>query len=441
MRKTVALNELVTLQRGFDLPKSDRKNGSFPVIASTSIGGYHDSFKVKGPGVVIGRSGSIGGGQFIEQDFWPLNTTLWVKDFKGHDERFIYYLMKSIDFSVFNVGSGVPTLNRNHLSSLNVRLFSQTEEIIISDILGALDDKIELNQKTNQTLEQIAQAIFKSWFVDFDPVIDNALEQGKLLPEALAKRAEQRKAVRAQQAKGELPSLPKDLRQRFPSDFVFSDELGWVPKGWEIGKLKDIASVKAGYAFKSKSFQDNGAAVLKIKNINSDRTVDTQDCRCIPDDLVSKYNEYVLRDGDIIMAMTGATVGKFGLLTLSDDRNYLLNQRVALLRELKSENSCSNFLYSYLLTNAIDEMVSNLAQGSAQPNASANDIENIKMVAPDRAVIDIYKTHTSAMFEKINSSRKESQTLSELRDTLLPKLISGELRIPDAEKLAADAGL
>ncbi len=93
---------------------------NIPVIASTGIGGYHNETKVNAPGVVIGRSGSIGGGQYITVDFWPLNTTLWVKDFKGHHPRYVYYLLKSIDFSQFNVGSGVPTLNRNHLSGVLV---------------------------------------------------------------------------------------------------------------------------------------------------------------------------------------------------------------------------------------------------------------------------------------------------------------------------------
>ena len=90
----IPLNEFVTLQRGFDLPKGDRIEGSIPVVASTGVGGHHNEAKVTAPGVVIGRSGSIGGGQYIQDDFWPLNTTLWVKDFKGHHPRFVYYYLK-----------------------------------------------------------------------------------------------------------------------------------------------------------------------------------------------------------------------------------------------------------------------------------------------------------------------------------------------------------
>ena len=118
----VKLGDVLVLQRGFDLPEKDRRFGAYPVVASTGTVGMHDKAMAQGPGVVIGRSGSLGGGQFIENDFWPLNTTLWVKDFKENHRRFCYYLLKSLNFSQFNVGSGVPTLNRNHIHPILVRL-------------------------------------------------------------------------------------------------------------------------------------------------------------------------------------------------------------------------------------------------------------------------------------------------------------------------------
>jgi type I restriction enzyme S subunit len=160
-----------------DLPVQDRTNGNYPVVASTGIVGFHTEGPVKGPGVVIGRSGSIGGGQFIDQDFWPLNTTLWVKDFKGNDPRYCYYLLKSIDFKSMNAGSGVPTLNRNHLHPMAAVKAPLKAQKAIAGVLGDLDDRITLLRETNTTLEAIAQALFKSWFVDFDPV--HAKMQGR----------------------------------------------------------------------------------------------------------------------------------------------------------------------------------------------------------------------------------------------------------------------
>jgi len=171
-----SLGEVLTLQRGFDLPEKDRKPGPFPVIASTGPVGTHEFAMVQGPGVVIGRSGSLGGGQFIKGDFWPLNTTLWVKDFKRNDRRFCYYLLKSLDLARFNAGSGVPTLNRNHIHPLPVTVPKDVrDQRAIAHILGTLDDKIEVLRRMSRTLEEMARAVFKSWFVDFDPVVVNAL--------------------------------------------------------------------------------------------------------------------------------------------------------------------------------------------------------------------------------------------------------------------------
>ena len=120
---------------------------------------------MNGPGVVIGRSGSIGGGQYIPEDFWPLNTTLWVKDFKGHNPRFVYCLLRTIDFTPFNAGVGVPTLNRNHLDSLLVPVFDHTQELRIASILSTYDDLIENNHRRMALLEESARLLYREWFV------------------------------------------------------------------------------------------------------------------------------------------------------------------------------------------------------------------------------------------------------------------------------------
>ena len=161
---------------------------------------------------MIGRSGSIGGGQFIEEDFWPLNTTLWVKNFNGNDPRFCYYFLKSLDLVQFNVGSGVPTLNRNHIHGLPAIVPSPYEQRSIAHVLGNLDDKIELNRRMNETLERMARALFKSWFVDFDP-------------------------VRAKM-EGHDTGLPRHLADLFPDRLVDS-EMGEIPEGWCASTLAD----------------------------------------------------------------------------------------------------------------------------------------------------------------------------------------------------------
>lgn len=180
------LTEVMTLQRGHDLPAKDRRNGPFPVVAATSTVGYHDQYKVEGPGVVIGRSGSIGGAQWVPGNFWPLNTTLWLKDRKGNDLRFCYYLLKSLDFSHLNVGSGVPTLNRNHLVGESILLPSLDEQRTISEVLSTFDELIDTNAQIIDQTWMLGQAHFErtTEFAELTPLKHiMRLKYGKSLPE------------------------------------------------------------------------------------------------------------------------------------------------------------------------------------------------------------------------------------------------------------------
>ena len=139
--------EIAPLQRGFDLPNASIKLGKYPVVMSNGIGGYHSEYKVHGPGVVTGRSGTIGKLHYIESDFWPHNTTLWVTDFKGNNQKFIYYLYQKLDLKRFGTGSGVPTLNRNdvHDTIISVPVYQEQEKI--SSYLKMLDDLITFHHR------------------------------------------------------------------------------------------------------------------------------------------------------------------------------------------------------------------------------------------------------------------------------------------------------
>ena len=235
------LGDVLTLQRGFDLPVSKRTPGKIPVVASNGVVGSHNQAKIESPGVVIGRSGSIGGAQFIKTDFWALNTTLWVKNFKGNDPRFIYYLLLRLDLGRFNAGSGVPTLNRNHVHPLPI-IFppSVSEQKAIAHILGTLDDKIELNQQMNRTLEATARAIFKSWFVDFDP-------------------------VRAKMDGRQPERMDAQTAALFPDAFEDS-ALGMIPKGWNVRFISDVTSyLKRG--IQPKYIEHGGVLVINQRCI------------------------------------------------------------------------------------------------------------------------------------------------------------------------------
>ena len=218
-----SLGEVIELKRGDDLPQRKRIPGSVPLVSSSGVTYYHTEAKVRGPGVVTGRYGTLGEVFFVPSDFWPLNTTLYVRDFKGNDPRFISYFLRGLDFSAYSDKAAVPGLNRNHLHQAAVRYPADiAEQRGIAHILGTLDDKIELNRRMDETLEAMARTLFKSWFVDFEPV--RAKMEGRWRP-------------------GEsLPGLPAEHYNLFPDRLVDS-QLGEVPEGWEVKALGEVVDL------------------------------------------------------------------------------------------------------------------------------------------------------------------------------------------------------
>ncbi|EPP6507080.1 restriction endonuclease subunit S, partial [Escherichia coli] len=377
--KTIPLNEFITLQRGFDLPQDKRIKGDIPVIASTGIVGYHNEEKVQAPGVVIGRSGSIGGGQYITNNFWPLNTTLWVKDFKGHHPRFVYYLLKSIDFSQFNVGSGVPTLNRNHLSGVLVADTSYSYEKEVSNVIGILDDKINLNKKINQTLEQMSQTLFKSWFVDFDPVIDNALDAGNPIPEALQSRAELRQKVRNS---ADFKPLPAEIRSLFPSEFE-ETELGWVPKGWKIDNIGGLSDKIFSGGTPNTSTEEYWNGALNWFSSGETRNaliIETE--KKITATGVKNSSTRLSVAGDILIASAGQghTRGQTSLNTI----DTYINQSVVCIRPIKP--SYSTWLY-FNLSSRYTEMRAISDSHSIRGSLTTKLISSMKVASPTDELI------------------------------------------------------
>ena len=163
------LGDVVELQRGFDLPSRERRPGRVPVVSSGGVSGTHVEARVQPPGVVTGRYGTLGEVFYLDEPFWPLNTTLFVRDFKGNDPLFVSYLLRTVDFLAYSDKAAVPGVNRNHLHEARVSIPSLQRQRRIAGILGALDDKIELNRRMSETLESTARALFKSWFIDGEP--------------------------------------------------------------------------------------------------------------------------------------------------------------------------------------------------------------------------------------------------------------------------------
>ena len=214
--REMTLGEVVNFRRGHDLPKSKMVSGNIPVVGSNGVIGRHNASTTPAPCITIGRSGNVGKPHLSQVASWAHNTTLYIDDFKGNDPFFVFYFLKTLELENFRGGSAVPTLNRNHIHPIVVTLPPLPEQKAIAHILGSLDDKIELNQRMNATLEGLAQALFQSWFVDFDPVLDNALAAGNPIPDELADRAAvRRQALDNGTARGTLTPALSDKPNRW----------------------------------------------------------------------------------------------------------------------------------------------------------------------------------------------------------------------------------
>lgn len=393
----IPLTELITLQRGFDLPEKERTKGSIPVIASRGIAGWHNTAKVQGPGVVIGRSGSIGGGQYIVQDFWPLNTTLWVKEFNNHDPRYIYYTLKSINFERFNSGSGVPTLNRNHLEAVQVVKHEKDIERFIVKTLGSLDDKITLLRQQNETLEQIDQTLFKRWFVDFEFPIseDQAAAMGK-------------------------PALAGKPYKSSGGKMVAS-ELGEIPEGWRVEKIEQIAELNSSqlsknYRIDEIDYIDTGSVsngyINEIKKLKVEKAPSRAKRR--------------VKNNSILYSVVRPIQRHYALLN-NPQESWIASTGFCVI----DPKIQPHYLYLILSQDSTIEYFESVANATAStyPTMRPGDIGDYKIVIPEENILNQFGSFAQNSWGKIDINQNEIQTLTQLRDTLLPKLMSGEIRV------------
>ena len=374
------LGDFIELKRGYDLPQAKRKNGSYPLISSAGVSDCHHEFMVKGPGVVTGRYGTIGKVFFTQDDFWPLNTTLYVRDFKGNDPKFIHYFLKTVDFFAHSDKAAVPGVNRNHLHEANAAIPDHHSQVEIASFLGALDDRIALLREINATLEAIAQALFKSWFVDFDPV--RAKMEGRA-PEG----------------------MDEATAALFPDGFEES-ELGLVPKGWRVGTLQDLLVLQRGFDLPSDTRVSGDYPIIAASGPSGTHIVPMAKAPGV---------------------VTGRS-GVLGRVFLELDDYWPLNTTLW-VKEFKAATPC----YAYELLRLLD--LKSFNAGSAVPTLNRNHIHSLPYLVPSRDCVAAYESIAIQFHKRVRLNNEQAQTLATLRDTLLPRLISGQLRLPnfDAE--------
>lgn len=367
------------LKRGYDLPKAMRIPGSIPIISSSGPSGWHNESKAIGPGVVTGRYGTVGQVFFVEGEYWPLNTALYVRDFKGSNPRFISYFLKTIPWSKFTDKAAVPGVNRNHVHMEPVVVPPLEEQRRIAGVLGALDDKIELNRKMNRTLEEMAQAIFKSWFIDLD--------------------------------------MPNECRVQ---------EL--IDRGWLV--------IGDGYRAKRSELAPHGLPFARAANINDGFHFDGPEL--LGQDGIQRAKHKASQPLDVVFTSKG-TVGRFAFV-MSSTRPFVYSPQLCFWRSANPQRLSPYFLLYWMRSPAfLGQVAAVKGQTDMADYVSLRDQRRmvIAVPAPQRQAEAVDRIRP--LVERQYHATAESRTLTALRDALLPKLISGEIRVPEAEKAVETA--
>lgn len=378
--KKIKFDDFVRLNRGFDLPDSQIVEGIYPVVASTNIKAYHNQYKIDPPVVVTGRSGSLGQVQYIDQKCWPLNTSLYSKDFRGNHPKYVYYYLQMMHLEQYNAGAGVPTLNQNHLHNLKILVHGIEEQKRIASILSAYDTQIENNQKRIKLLEQMAENLYKEWFVRF----------------------------------------------RFPG-YETAEFEGGVPKGWEYKPLGEIASFERGLSYSSEEIDcEDGLNLVNLKNIEAFGGYRR--------DGLKHYNgkyktAQVVKKGDLVMGVTDMTqdrrtVGAVALIPEIQGTSVISADLVKIVS--KQPNL---FLYCLCRFGNYSKFFSQFANGANVLHLKPNTLLNKKVLMPTDHLIKMFVENVQASIECIDNLYKQNDFLTHQRDLLLPRLISGKLSI------------
>ena len=387
--KNVKLGDLVNFRRGYDLPHSEMRGNNFKVVASNGVIGYHSNYTTKAPVITIGRSGNIGTPFYYDEDCWAHNTTLYVDDFKNSYPKFIFYLLKTLNLKKIGGGSAVPTLNRNHIHPLEIyTTIDYNEQKAIAGVLSAFDDKIELNNRIIKNLEEQAQTLYKHWFVDFE--------------------------------------FPNENGQPYKSSGgTFKDsELGKIPINWEVKKIKDVYNITIGRTPPRKnkelfSFNRNDINWISISDMSNNNFYIMNSKEYLNLNTIGNFNIPLVNENTVILSFK-LTIGRVAITT----KKCVTNEAIAHF------NTNNKFLleYTFLVLKNFD--FSKLGNTSSIATAiNSSIIKDMKILLPLNNQILKFHEKMNEFFEEIKKLQQENEKLAEMRDYLLPKLMSGKIKV------------
>jgi type I restriction enzyme S subunit len=390
--------DIATLEYGKSLRGYESAAGRFRVYGTNGPIGWHDEPLCAHPGVIVGRKGAYRGIHYSPEPFFVIDTAFFLEPKEDLDLRWAYYALLTCDINGMDSGSAIPSTSRESFYRLPVRVPPPKEQRAIAYVLGTLDDKIELNRRMNETLETMARAIFKSWFVDFDPV--------------------------CAKSEGRNPGLTKPVADLFPDCFEDS-ELGEIPKGWRVAAIGDLAEVVGGStpSTKEPAFWENGiyhwATPKDLSALRTPLVLTTE--RKITDAGLSQISSGLLPAGTVLLS-SRAPIGYRAITEIP----VAINQGFIAMRP---QQDVSNLFLLFWTEWAHDEIVSR-ANGSTFLEISKAHFRPIPVINPGPAVFHAFDSIVRPLYLRLAANECQSCVLAELREALNSKLISGELKVP-----------
>lgn len=374
--ETIQLGEFLTLKRGYDLPSSRRHVGDVPVVSSSGVTGHHNVAKVEGPGVVTGRYGTLGEVFLVCEDFWPLNTALYVQDFKGNDVRFSAYFLKTILTGTSSDKAAVPGVNRNDLHARKVIVTRDiAQQKAIADVLSAYDDLIENNRRRIQLLEQAARLLYKEWFVHL----------------------------------------------RFPGHEHVTIAEG-VPEGWSKGTVADFGEIITGKTPSTKTPENFGGNIpfVKTPDMHHSRIIIETEAS-LSERGAATQPKKTLPVGTILVACIGAKLGVVSITGRPCQTNQQINAVIP----------CKDYVRHYSLFTLIDvkPQLEAMGGGATMPNVNKTKFASIPVLIPPPPLLQEFEVFAKASFQQIQLLHQQNSSLTSARDLLLPRLMNGEVAV------------
>jgi type I restriction enzyme, S subunit len=363
------LKDLVFFQRGFDITKAEQKEGVYPVISSSGVNSFHSKYMVEGPGIVIGRKGTLGSVHFAAGNYWPHDTTLWSKDLKGNDPKYVFYFLKTLGLERHDVGSSNPTLNRNHIHELAIKIPPFTIQRRIASILSAYDDLIENNRRRITLLEKAARLLYEEWFI----------------------------------------------RLQFPG-YEQTPIVAGVPEGWERKPLSMLADFVNGYPFKPNELFDDGLPVVKIPELRDGVRPSTP-----RNDGSNMQKKYFINNEDLLFSWSGTLLVSFWF-----GGPAILNQHLFNVTPFPS--TVSKPFMCLALQHKLEELES-LSIGATMKHIRKSTLNQVEVLVPNKAIKVKFDSKAVPLFQQIGNLLTQNQKLQTARDLLLPRLLSGELEV------------